>query len=161
MKSRSSQFEEELGQACERERLLQLKYAELDIFKLDVIARELKSIDRQIDTLRGETRSLLEAAKKFTNVTDQQTSINCASGLTDHASRLRGHIRDVIERCLSETQKFHIGAPLQDPTAAGVLQSGGKISGYVVVGEERPADLPSRAHPRQQDEVRRDRRTSA
>jgi hypothetical protein len=33
--------------------------------------------------------------------------------------------QDVINKCLSETQKLHIGAATDDPTAAGELKDGG------------------------------------
>ena len=36
--------------------------------------------------------------------------------------RLRSHIRDVINKCLSETQKMHIGVAIDDYMAAGELK---------------------------------------
>lgn len=169
MTDQAAAIERERNEACAREKQLESRYAELDVFKLDIIARELKSIDRQIDGMRAEARAFLEAAKKFNSFNDQQAGTKSASFLSDTSTKLRGHIRDVIDRCLSETQKLHVGAPLADPTAAGVLKDGGKMAGFVAVeggeGVPPPARIvggppstPLVTHPRQQDELRRERR---
>eukprot|EP00927_Polykrikos_kofoidii_P059997 TRINITY_DN55079_c0_g1_i1.p1 TRINITY_DN55079_c0_g1~~TRINITY_DN55079_c0_g1_i1.p1 ORF type:complete len:982 (+),score=197.37 TRINITY_DN55079_c0_g1_i1:189-3134(+) len=156
-------LERERDEAQARERQLEMRYAELDVFKLDVIARELKLIDRSIDSMRSEARGFQDTAKKFMNANDQQASMKVAISVFDASTRLRGTIRDVIERCLSETQKLHVGAAIKDPTAAGVLKNGGKMAGYV--SPESPGQAGGGAgggaqsqHPRQQDELRRERR---
>lgn len=60
--------------------------------------------------MRGEARSLAEAAKKFTTYGDQQVCLSFASKFGEAASRLRKCSRDLIDGCLSETQKLHVGA---------------------------------------------------
>ena len=44
--------------ALERERLMQLRYKELDVFKLDVIARELKALDNELGFVGKEASSV-------------------------------------------------------------------------------------------------------
>lgn len=135
MKAEALQMEEESAKAKARERLLELKYAELDVFKLDVIARELKNIDKHVELIRSESKGLEVSAKKFQSFADQNTGAKVASSLLDFSGKLRGTVRDIIDRCLSETQKFHIGSALQDAKAAGVLKDGGRMAGYVFAGE--------------------------
>merc|ERR1712066_339824 len=60
--AQKEQLEKERDEGLARERQMEQRYSELDVFKLDVIARELKNMDRQLETLRSESRSLSEAA---------------------------------------------------------------------------------------------------
>merc|ERR1711957_1041801 len=80
--------------------------------------------------------------------------------LLDGCGQLRGHIRDVIKQCLSETQKMHIGISVgEDFLAAGELKSGGVMAGYVCQEVDVPCHHGSRAaYLRQLDEMHRDRR---
>lgn len=134
LRGQVAQLEHERDESRAREKHMEQRYAELDVFKLDVIARELKSIDRQIDSLLFESKSLQQAAKKFSNYGDANTSAKAASILADASAKLRGIVRDVIERCLSETQKLHVGAAIQDAKAAGVLKDGGGMKYIIAEG---------------------------
>mmetsp|Transcript_109876 Transcript_109876/g.342475 ORF Transcript_109876/g.342475 Transcript_109876/m.342475 type:complete len:436 (-) Transcript_109876:175-1482(-) len=156
LRAQISSLEFERDGANDREKQLMLRYAELDVFKLDVIARELKNVDRQMDCLRGDARTFQEAVKKFINSNDQTASTKVALRFVDATTKLRGTFRDIIERCLSETQKLHVGAAVKDPTAAGLLKDGGKMAGYVRPGDANEGGGSS--HPRQQDEIRREKR---
>jgi len=164
MRERDRVLAQERDEAVQREEALKLKYAELDVFKLDVIARELKGLDTEVSKLRRETQSFVQTAKNFLDPSDKTQGVSCATGLMEMATKMRGHIKDVISKCLSETTKFHIGAAIEDKKAAGVLKEGGVMGGYVrkeggvmggyVAVGPPPAEVKSKMHPRQRDEVR-------
>lgn len=83
------------------------------MFKLDVIARELKVVDTSLHEL------------------------------SDHPSPAsiaycRGHVKDVINQCLRETHKLHIGAPLHDPGANGAVLAGCGKKAYLIVDAATP-----------------------
>eukprot|EP00927_Polykrikos_kofoidii_P048510 TRINITY_DN42785_c0_g1_i1.p1 TRINITY_DN42785_c0_g1~~TRINITY_DN42785_c0_g1_i1.p1 ORF type:complete len:1071 (-),score=180.35 TRINITY_DN42785_c0_g1_i1:275-3487(-) len=148
---------------CEQ---MKLRYAELDVFKLDVIARELKKIDSGVEALRRDARDVSELMKKHARhggeaVRDR--AIHQGLRVAQHGCDLRAHIRDVIDRCLSETQKLHIGSGVVDFQAAGDLQNGGVLHGWMdarALGAEREAQpyhgASRAARLRQSDELRRD-----
>lgn len=46
---------------------------------------------------------------------------------------VRGHVKDVMNQCLRETHKLHIGAPLHDPMGNGALIAGCGKKAYVIV----------------------------
>lgn len=105
----ATRLEAERDSGKEREEHLLKCCGEIS-FKMDMIARELKAADRHIEAMRGEARGLADASKKFTAYNDQQVGLTFASNLSEAAARLRGRTRDIIEECLTETQKLHVGA---------------------------------------------------
>ncbi|CAE7284679.1 FBA1 [Symbiodinium natans] len=127
--------ERERQEALERERMMAIKYKELDIFKLDIIARELKSLDNELGLVGKEAKFLQQSAGRLKDFGDQQQIHQHGSKMPttelDQCVQLRSHIRDVIQKCLSETQKLHIGAAIDDPLAAGELKDGGVMAGFV------------------------------
>lgn len=131
-----------------------LTYKELDIFKLDVIARELKGLDNELGRVGTEVKTLVSEAGNLKNFDEQQRIGQQAGRTLDTCKLLRAHIRDVIKKCLSETQKMHIGVAIDDNTAAGELKDGGAMIAAVYEEIERPDHGNSiAAKLRQQDEV--------
>eukprot|EP00933_Yihiella_yeosuensis_P017902 TRINITY_DN14880_c0_g1_i1.p1 TRINITY_DN14880_c0_g1~~TRINITY_DN14880_c0_g1_i1.p1 ORF type:complete len:474 (-),score=163.57 TRINITY_DN14880_c0_g1_i1:57-1478(-) len=151
--------EQERLDALERERIMALKYKELDIFKLDIIARELKLLDNELGHVGKSVKFFQNDVQRMKNYDEQKSMEEHGSKMMDQCHGLRGHIRDVINKCLSETQKLHIGAATDDHTAAGVLQDGGVMAGWVQEEIEVPDYGSSKAaHLRHKDEMTRDRR---
>eukprot|EP00928_Gymnodinium_smaydae_P030289 TRINITY_DN22566_c0_g1_i1.p1 TRINITY_DN22566_c0_g1~~TRINITY_DN22566_c0_g1_i1.p1 ORF type:complete len:182 (-),score=31.05 TRINITY_DN22566_c0_g1_i1:373-918(-) len=158
--------EAERQRALEMCEQMRVRYAQLDIFKLDVIARELKKVDQGVEGLRREARDVVELIKGgHGKESDRERAITEAMQMVQRGGDLRAHVRDVIERCLSETQKLHIGSAVVDRMAAGELQDGGVLQGFVAAGDtsgpERPATSSqhgaSRASKlRTMDELRRE-----
>lgn len=150
--------EKEREEALARERMMSVKYKELDIFKLDVIARELKGIDKELGLLGTSVKDLQQDTERLKNYDERQHIANSGDKMMDQCKGMRGHIRDVINKCLSETQKMHIGIAIDDHTAAGVLTDGGTMVGVVYEEVERPDHGNSRAAKlRQHDEIHRKR----
>eukprot|EP00931_Biecheleriopsis_adriatica_P073872 TRINITY_DN4807_c0_g2_i2.p1 TRINITY_DN4807_c0_g2~~TRINITY_DN4807_c0_g2_i2.p1 ORF type:complete len:1372 (+),score=356.68 TRINITY_DN4807_c0_g2_i2:40-4116(+) len=148
--------EREREEALARERLMSVKYKELDIFKLDVIARELKGLDSELGRLGSSVKSLNNDAAKLKNYDEQQHIGLQGDRMMDQCKLLRAHIRDVINKCLSETQKMHIGVAIDDYLAAGELKDGGIMIAKVYEDIERPDHGHSKAAKlRQEDERRR------
>merc|ERR1712232_1380876 len=106
--------EKERLEALERERLMAMKYKELDIFKLDIIARELKALDNELGSVGKQAKMLQNDSAKLRNYDEQQQLIPHGDKMLDQCRDLRAHIRDVINKCLSETQKMHIGVAIAD-----------------------------------------------
>lgn len=151
--------ERERQEALERERLIAIRYKELDIFKLDIIARELKALDNELGLVGKEAKFLQQSAGRLKDFGEQQQIHQHGSKMLDQCVQLRSHIRDVINKCLSETQKLHIGAATDDPTAAGELKDGGVMSGWVCESVDAPDYGSSKAaRLRHADEMSRERR---
>lgn len=149
--------ERERLEALERERLMALKYKELDIFKLDIIARELKALDGELGLVGQGCKALGIDAGRLKDYGEQQKIAFHGTKMLDQCQQLRAHIRDVISKCLSETQKMHIGVALDDHLAAGQLKDGGVMAGYVCEPELPDHGNSSAAKLRQGDEMKRDR----
>ncbi|CAE7815132.1 unnamed protein product [Symbiodinium necroappetens] len=101
--------EKEREAALEKERLMAVKYKELDIFKLDIIARELKALDNELGRVGSGVKSLSQDSSRLRNYDEQQMVSQHSNNLLDQCKLLRAHIRDVINKCLSETQKMQLG----------------------------------------------------
>lgn len=151
---------------CEQ---MRVRYAQLDVFKLDIIARELKKTDQGLESLRREAKDIGDSLKgRAGGEGDRERAMHQALMMVQHGQDLRAHVRDIIERCLSETQKLHIGAAVVDNMAAGELQSGGVLGGWVDAKKVQPSEEHEAggvlaahgnsraARLRQGDEVRRD-----
>lgn len=112
------------------------RYKELNVFKLDVIARELMSFERKLESQRSDIQLLRRTSTKQLKDSDDQDwlALRCID-LVASCRELKSHVQDVIHKCLSETQKLHIGAHLDEPRKAGQLSHGGWLSG---IFEEAP-----------------------
>jgi len=149
--------EKERLDALERERIMALKYKELDIFKLDIIARELKALDNELSMVGKTAKALLHDAARLKNFDEKEQITPHGDNVLEQCKDLRAHIRDVIHKCLSETQKMHVGVAIDDHMAAGELKDGGVMAGFVVTEVERPDHGSSKAAKlRQHDEVSRE-----
>lgn len=152
-------------EACEQ---MRLRYAQLDVFKLDVIARELKKVDQAVDVLRREAKEVADATRGrcHSSEADRERLANEAFKMVQNCADLRAHMRDIIEKCLSETQKLHIGSAVVDGLAAGELTDGGVMSGWVRSPNVNASQSPEPTAPphgasraarlRQSDEMRRE-----
>jgi len=162
--------ERERAEALERERLMAMKYKELDIFKLDIIARELKVLDQELNLIGKAAKAMLTDASRLKNMDERENIAPHGDKILDQCKDHRSHIRDVINKCLSETQKFHIGVALEDHMAAGELKDGGVMAGYVCEEVEAGKDVTTKmerpdhghgnskaARLRQDDELKRER----
>jgi len=159
MRAELERKERERLEALERERMMALKYKELDIFKLDIIARELKVLDGELGLVGKEVKNLKSVSETLKNFDEQQGIGNISNGMLDQCHQLRAHIRDVINKCFSETQKMHIGFAIDDHLAAGELKEAGVMVGYVCEEIDVPDHGNSKAAKlRQNDEMQRERR---
>jgi hypothetical protein len=93
---------------------MRLRYDELDVFRLDVIARELKVIDEHMK-----------------------------AATSDEGKWGRGHVKDVINQCLKETHKLHIGAPTHDPGGNETKIVGCGRKAYLIVDADEYPDATS------------------
>jgi len=130
--------ERERAEAAERERIMALKYKELDIFKLDIIARELKAIDGELTRVGRTAKDLLTDASRLKNLDEKEQITPHGDHVLDQCKEMRAHIRDVINKCLSETQRMHIGVAVDDPLAAHELKEGGVMAGYIIEEMDKP-----------------------
>mmetsp|Transcript_40039 Transcript_40039/g.89779 ORF Transcript_40039/g.89779 Transcript_40039/m.89779 type:complete len:621 (-) Transcript_40039:160-2022(-) len=125
---------EDLRRAVESEARAKLRLLDLDIFRLDVIARELKRVDENLGVLaerageRGGASSEAGADAAATQGARHGRPLS-----TESVAWCRGHIKDVITQCLKETHKLHIGAPLDDPGANGEKIREAGTKGYLIV----------------------------
>lgn len=106
------------------------RYKELSVFKLDVIARELRSFERKLEAQRVDIQLLRRTSTKQLQNSDDQDwlALRCID-LVASCRELKSHVQDVIHKCLSETQKLHIGSHIDEPRKAGQLSHGGWLSG--------------------------------
>jgi len=162
LKAMLEQKERERLEALEKERMMSLQYKELDIFKLDIIARELKALDQELGMVGKQARAVEQDAGKLKNYEEQRQMLMVAEKPIAGMHALRAHIRDVINKCLSETQKLHVGIAIDDYLAAGELKDGGVMAGWVMDEVEVPVHGNSRAGKlRQRDESQRGRATQS
>lgn len=144
LQAEMEQKEQDRLDALERERFMFTKYKELDIFKLDVIARELKAILKKVEVTEKECRQLKDDANKLKDFGDRRRIESNGTGLQDRCKQTEAHIHDVIFKCLSETQRRHIGVASDNEHRAddrrdGRLQEGGIMLYSVEEGMEAAA----------------------
>jgi len=72
MRKLLEQKERERLEALEKERLMARKYKELDIFKLDIIARELKAIDNEFSAVGKTAKMLSNDASRLKNYDEKE-----------------------------------------------------------------------------------------
>eukprot|EP00308_Calcidiscus_leptoporus_P023399 CAMPEP_0119354382 /NCGR_PEP_ID=MMETSP1334-20130426/3384_1 /TAXON_ID=127549 /ORGANISM="Calcidiscus leptoporus, Strain RCC1130" /LENGTH=155 /DNA_ID=CAMNT_0007367911 /DNA_START=1 /DNA_END=468 /DNA_ORIENTATION=- len=97
---------------CSEENVATLtaKLEALDIFKLDVIARELKKVDGSLRQTKAEVAMLQRAVKLIHSPAEREASTQQLTQAVGAIGWSRGRVRDVIQQCLTELQKYHIGA---------------------------------------------------
>lgn len=83
-------------------------YRQLDIFKLDVIARELREVDgeNELGLLGKNIKSFKEDTGKLKNYDEQQQMRNHGEKMLTQCHDLRTLIRATIDLCVSETAPF-------------------------------------------------------
>ena len=102
-----------------REAELAAKLQATDYFKLDVIARELKKIDEALRAAKADAAQL-QRFVKLVKAPDEATTADAAlQAALQSLGWSRGHVRDVIQQCLNETQKYHVGADIAGHLANG------------------------------------------
>ena len=94
----------------------------LDVFRLDVIARELKVVDARLHAVAKDA-----AAAKGGGGGGAGGGGGGGGLLLDTLKWCRGHVKDVINQCLTETHKLHIGAPTEDAMANGEVIVMGRL----------------------------------
>eukprot|EP00854_Cymbomonas_tetramitiformis_P004124 gene4124-5101_t len=79
LEEENARLQRERDEAAQKEALMRRQFQELDVFKLDIIARELKKLDTEIDRIRDGSRGFAVAAKKMTGFSDREMSSAFAS----------------------------------------------------------------------------------
>ena len=100
--SEVSLLQNHLQAARDREENMAKQLVALDIFKLDIIARELKDLE-----------DLSTCAYK--SVGQEQEALKA------QLSSSKSIVRNIINKCLSETQKLHIGTTVQGHDSSLIL----------------------------------------
>jgi len=139
--------EKEKEDALNKFKVMFDRFKELDIFKLDVIAREMKAVLGKVQRVEKETKKLKDDASRFKDFSDKQQAIHEADEMQDQCKQTMAHIHDVILKCLNEKQRMHIGVAtdnefLADDRRDGRLTEGGSMI-YSVKDEIHSAALAS------------------
>ena len=92
-----------------REEELKKTMMEMDAFKLDAIARELKKIEVNVTACKRQAQGLVTHAGTLSG-TARESVHGFASTLNEALQTERAHIKEVIQECLSELLKAHIGS---------------------------------------------------
>merc|ERR1712232_442447 len=101
------------------------RYKELDIFKLDVIARELKMVLKKVGRVEASTKSLRDdAGRVLKEFGDKQHFTEHSNTLQDQCKQAEAHIHDVIFKCFSEKQRMHIGVAIDNEYKADDRRDG-------------------------------------
>eukprot|EP00930_Biecheleria_cincta_P084338 TRINITY_DN73822_c0_g1_i1.p1 TRINITY_DN73822_c0_g1~~TRINITY_DN73822_c0_g1_i1.p1 ORF type:complete len:1276 (+),score=295.68 TRINITY_DN73822_c0_g1_i1:55-3828(+) len=142
--------EQERLDALAREKVMFSRYKELDVFKLDIIARELKGVLKKVEITEKRIKQLKDDSNRFKDYGDRkQAEVQCNQQV-DCCRQTEAHIHDVILKCFSETQRRHIGIAsnnehLADDRRDGRLLDGGQMI-YKVEEEMEMAAMASLAH---------------
>jgi hypothetical protein len=89
------------------------------VFKLDVIARELKKVDGHVSLVRDEAGSLGGLATTAGGQARERERLGqLVQRFGSELDSCRGLVRDVIHQCLTEMQKLHIGFTVGEDTLA-------------------------------------------
>lgn len=157
MNSRISALERELANkeqerldALEREKVMFSRYKELDIFKLDIIARELKGVLKKVELTEKHSKQLKDDAGRFKDYADRRQTECNGNVLIDDCRQTEAHIHDVILKCFNETQRKHIGVATDNEGRAKLRRDGRLLDGgtmvYCVEEEIEKAAFASVAH---------------
>jgi len=142
--------EQERLDAMEREKVMFSRYKELDIFKLDVIAREMKGVLKKVELTEKQSKQLKDDAGRFKDYSDKRQVENHGNVLIDGCRQTEAHIHDVILKCFSETQRRHIGIATNNEHKADDRRDGRILEGgtmiYSVEDEMEIAAKASIAH---------------
>lgn len=76
-------------------------------------------MDESLRVAKADAGALQKYLKNIKAADEAQTAGDALSQALNALGWSRGHVRDVIQQCLNETQKYHIGAPQDDPFANG------------------------------------------
>jgi len=126
------------------------RYKELDIFKLDIIAREMKGVLKKVGHIESSTKQLKEDSGKMKDYGDRQKVACDGNAMQEQCKQTAAHIHDVILKCLSEKQRMHIGVAtdneyMADNRTDGRLQEGGSMI-YSIKEEAEKSALMSLAN---------------
>ena len=100
----------ELEAGKSREGDLIRKMEAMDGFRLDQIARELKSIEGELSHAKGMAQGLVQHATKLQGHLDRESTGGYAGALNDALREARSHVKETIQECLNELLKAHIGS---------------------------------------------------
>merc|ERR1712048_1186445 len=142
--------EQERLDALAREKVMFSRYKELDIFKLDIIARELKGVLKKVETTEKHLKELKDQANRLKDYSDRKQIENSGNLMIDGCRQTEAHIHDIILKCFSETQRRHIGIATDNEHKADDRRDGRLLDGgtmlYSVEEEMEIAAKASVAH---------------
>jgi hypothetical protein len=118
-----------LAEAVEREEYLIERYKELDIFKLDQIARELKDVLKKVEVTEQHTKQLKNDARQFKDYHDKRRTEVDGDVIIDDCRQTEAHINDVILKCFNEMQRRHIGVATDNENRAKSRRDGRVLDG--------------------------------
>merc|ERR1712178_295318 len=159
MNSRVRELERELANkeqerldAMAREKVMFNRYKELDIFKLDIIAREMKGVLKKVELTEKQSKQLKADSTRFKDFGERKQIEGNSEVLLDCCRQTEAHIHDVIFKCFSETQRRHIGIAGDNEYRADDRRDGRIVDGgsmvYCVQTEMESAAKASLAHVR-------------
>ena len=97
-------------------------------------------VDESLRGTKADTASLQKYLKNVKAPDEAVTAGNAFNQALNSLSWSRGHVRDVIQQCLNETHKYHIGAPQDDPFANGGIID---VTAHDPLGSMPPSSRPS------------------
>merc|ERR1719198_679735 len=121
--------EQERQDALVQWRVMFDKFKELDIFKLDVIAREMKGVLNKVELVEKETKHLRDDAGKLKDYGDRQHIASSSSKMQDQCKQVAAHIHDVIQKCFNDRQRQHIGVATDNEYKADDRRDGRLVEG--------------------------------
>jgi len=98
--------EQQNSDAMEQWKAMFDRYKELDIFKLDVIARELKVVLQKVARIETGTKSLRDDAGRLKDFSQKQHFTDHGTSLQDQCKQSEAHIHETIMKCLNEKQRM-------------------------------------------------------
>ena len=122
-----------LEQAQASEAVMRKRYFELDVFSLDKIARELKALLKQLTAARQEAHMFAEGpAKRINDYATREMVLGFSLPLLEKLGDTKTHMAAVIQNCLNETQKLHVGVHSSSGGGGGGGGGGGDSDGDAV-----------------------------
>ena len=119
-----------LEQAQASEAVMRKRYFELDVFSLDKIARELKALLKQLTAARQEAHMFAEGpAKRINDYATREMVLGFSLPLLEKLGDTKTHMAAVIQNCLNETQKLHVGVHSSSGGGGGGGGGGGDSDG--------------------------------
>merc|ERR1712190_213751 len=132
LEDRLISHEQQRQDALQQWKVMFDRYKELDIFKLDIIAREMKTVLNKVGLAEKSTKELQDDAKKLKDYGEKQKFNASGAEMQDQCKQIAAHVHDVILKCLNEKQRMHIGVATDNEYQAddrrdGRLQEGGSM----------------------------------